>query len=90
MGDRHAAVNFYNAAIQVIQGKEHAQSPTHAYQLFSSACLVDPTFWEAHYQAGNNASDLENKEAAVALYRRALACETTDEQRCRTCTNLNQ
>jgi Tetratricopeptide repeat len=89
MGDRHAAVQFYNTAITALGDK--ATNPgavNHAYQLFASACLVDPTWHESLFQAGNNCSDLEYKEAAVACYRRALECKMTNKERCKVYTNL--
>jgi hypothetical protein len=90
MGDRHAALQFYNSAVQVANDKSQKDWANHAYQLFSSACLVDPTWWEAFYQAGNNCSDLEYmpKEASIACYRRALECEMEDDKRAKCLINI--
>lgn len=72
MGNRPAAVTFYNQAISAYNDKAN---PTHlqlAYQLFSSACVNDPTWATAWYQSGNNNSELELWYTAIACWRQAL------------------
>jgi Tfp pilus assembly protein PilF len=88
MPNREQAVAFYNTALQAFNNLDNPNRMTHAYQLFASAALTDPTWWEAHYQAGNNANDLNNGKAAIACYRRALECEMTDEQKGKVFINL--
>jgi tetratricopeptide (TPR) repeat protein len=88
MGDRAAAVKFFNAALSGVQDENNPNRYTHAYQLFASAALTDPTWAQALYQAGCNCGDLEHKEAAVACFRRALECESTEEERGKAMTNL--
>src|SRR5437773_2623332 len=74
MGDRAAAASFFNTACTAVHETNIPNRFNPSYQLFSSACLTDPTWSEAFYQAGNNCSDLEMKEAAIANYRRGLEC----------------
>ena len=88
MGNRDSAVKLYNQAILAANDKSKPSNPTTAYQLFASACMVDPTFGEAHYQYGNNQFDLKNLSAAVAAYRRALNCDITDKTRACCLANL--
>src|SRR5271166_1925686 len=88
MGDRAAAVKFFNTALSAVNETGNPNRFTHAYQLFSSAALTDPTWHEGLFQAGNNCGDLEYKEAAVACFRRALECQSTDEERGKAMTNL--
>jgi hypothetical protein len=72
MGDRKAAIEFYNEAVKTVQDRSQPSFLSHAYGLFSSACMVDPTFGTGWYQAGNNNSDLDRLYAAVACWRRGL------------------
>ena len=75
MGNRKHASELYNAAVKAVADKTQASYLTHAYHMFSAACVADPTWGLASYQAGNNNSDLGRIPAAVALWRRALECE---------------
>ncbi len=75
MGDRVQAQNFYNQAISAYKDNDNPDRLKLAYGLFSSACMVDPTWPESYYQSGNNNSDLNVLPAAIACWRRALECE---------------
>lgn len=88
MGDRQAAVSFYNQAIVAVNAKENPDHLKHAYQLFSSACMADPLWGEAYYQSGNNNSDLDCLQAAIACWRRALQCDQPPAMRAKTLSNL--
>ena len=82
MGNRLESIKFYNAAIEAHNdGTKNPNHLTSAYQLFSSACLMDPTFFEAWFQSGNNNSNLERYDAAVANWRCALECASTLPER---------
>lgn len=85
MGDRAHAQALYNQGVD----SAHAAGGTvallsHAFQCFVSAAYADPSWWQGHYQCGNNASDLNQmpgvpdprmfSRAALACYRRALEC----------------
>ena len=88
MGDRRQADEFYKAAIAA---HGDASNPDHlklSYGLFGSACMADPTWPEAFYQAGNNNSDLGILPAAIACWRRALECEPDTQLRARVLVNL--
>ena len=91
MGNRAAAVQMYNAGAETIRNpfKDYLQ---HSYKCFASACFADPTWSTAFYQAGNNGTDLEPKDrhlhSTVALYRRALQCEQSADEKARTLSNL--
>lgn len=88
MGDRNTSIQFYNQGVAAITDKSNATNATTAYQLFSSACLADPTHALAWYTYGNNNFDLEKHHAAIAAYRRALHCEQTPQDRAKTLCNL--
>lgn len=88
MGNRQAAVTMYNQAATAANDKSNLTNITTAWQLFSSACYADPTFGLAHYQYGNNCFDQQKHHAAIAAYRRALACNLTKEERGKTLCNL--
>lgn len=90
MGDRATAIQFFNQAVAAINDKSNVTNATTAYQLFVSACLVDPTYWNALYQLGNNNFDLKGVFSAVACWRRALECELTNIERGSVLTNLSQ
>lgn len=77
-----------NQAVQAARDSSKPSNLTTAYQLFSSACIADPTWGDAWYQSANNNFDLKRLEAAVAGYRRALACDLTPDMRARTMLNL--
>lgn len=88
MGNRAAAERFFEQAMQAVADKANPQHLQIAYQLFGSAVLADPTWENAHYQLGNNNSDLKCALAAIANYRQSLECETTDENRAKVLVNL--
>ena len=88
MGDRETAVKFYNAAVAAVNDNRDVNHLTTGYQLFSSAYLADPTFFDTAYQCGNNNSDLGKIEAAVANWRCALACASSDGERAKALVNL--
>lgn len=69
MGDRKSAVEFYNQGVTAAHDRTQL---AHSYLLFSSACMIDPTFGTGWYQAGNNNSDLDRLPAAIACWRRGL------------------
>ena len=66
MGDHETAVKFYNQAVACVNDTRDNNHLTTAYQLFSSARLVDPDWFDANYQCGNNNSDLGKIEAQMA------------------------
>lgn len=78
MGDRHAAVQFFNQGVTSAQDRSRPEFLTHAYQQFVSACYADPTWGNALYYAGNHASDLGHLHTAVACWRRALETDLKD------------
>ncbi len=75
MSDRHAAARFYEQADRVRKDNSDPLNAKRSYELFSAACYADPTWWLAWYQHGNNHNDIKLHHAAVACWRRALACE---------------
>jgi tetratricopeptide (TPR) repeat protein len=88
MGDRASAVKFYNQAVETHNTASDPRHLTTSYQLFSSACIADPTWYEAHFQAGCNNSNLNHIEAAVANWRLALQCEMEPKEKVRALVNL--
>lgn len=88
MADRKSAVDFYNSAVNACNDKSNPNHLQHAYSLFSSAAIADPTFGQAWYQAGNNNSDLNCLPAAIANWRNALNCENTPQERAKILVNL--
>ncbi len=88
MGNRKASVDFYNAAVTAVADRSNPNHLQHAYSLFSSAALADPTYGLAWFQAGNNNSDLDCLHAAIANWRVALTCETDPETRAKILVNL--
>ena len=58
MGNRKFAQDFFNQAVSAVNDANNPTRLNHAYQLFSSACLADPTWGEAWYWSGNNNNDL--------------------------------
>lgn len=88
MGNREGAIKLLATGEQAARDKTHASSQDHAYQQFASACYADPTYGNAFYVNGCNASDLIRPHAAVALFRRALECEQTPNERHKTLSNL--
>lgn len=88
MGDRTTAIALYNQGVSAINDRSNPDYLKHAYQLFSSACLADPTYHHAFYQAGNNNSDLGLHDAAIACWRLALGCSPPSEDEAKIKTNL--
>src|ERR1700675_1870430 len=88
MGDREHSSQLYNAGVTAINAKDNPEHLANAYQMFSAAVYADPTYGLAVYQAGNNASDLNQLPAAIACYRRALECENTQEDTAKILCNL--
>lgn len=89
MGDRNSAVSFFNQALQAHGQKDNPEHLKHSYQLFSSACMADPTWFQAYYQAGNNNSDLDHLPSAIACWRRAIQCEAPDPEMAKALSNLS-
>jgi len=91
MGDRAAAEQFYRTGEQAADHAHKTNSSaalTQAYQNFVAAAFADPTWGQAAYQVGNNATDLKFPHAAVACYRRALECENNASNRAKILCNL--
>lgn len=88
MGNRAESIKFFNQAVSSLKDEKNPNRQSLAYGLFSSAVVADPTFWQAHYQAGCNNHDLKKFDAAVANCRLALQCKTTDEERAKVLVNL--
>jgi hypothetical protein len=75
MGDRATATRFYQQADVVRKDNSDSLNAKRSYELFSAACYADPSWWLTWYQHGNNHNDIKLFHAAVACWRRALACE---------------
>lgn len=88
MADRSSAIAFYNQGVGAVSDGSNPNRLAHAYQLFSSACLADTTWWEAWYQIGNTNSDMNLYPAAIACWRQALLCEMTTHERAKVLCNL--
>jgi tetratricopeptide (TPR) repeat protein len=88
MGKREDAHKLLVKGEQTARDKSHPQYQDHSYQLLSSACYADPSYGNAFYVNGCVASDWVRPHAAVALFRRALECELTDDERVKALTNL--
>jgi tetratricopeptide (TPR) repeat protein len=88
VGDHETAVKFFNQAVTCVNDTRDANHLGTAYQLFSSARLADPDWFDANYQCGNNNSDLDKIEAAVANWRCALWCASSDHERAKALVNL--
>jgi len=69
MGDRVAAINFFNQAAAIPKPQPYAGQPQLQYQLFSSAVMADPTMGHAIYELANANRDLGLNPSAIALYR---------------------
>ena len=78
MGDRAAAIKFYNQGVSAANNKADPKHLQMAYSLWAAACAADPTFPEAFYQAGCANSDMNLLPAAVAAWRRAIECDIKD------------
>jgi hypothetical protein len=72
MADRRAALEMFNHGVAARDDKELPQHLEQAYSLFSSACIVDPSFSTAWYNVGVANGDMGLVAAAVANYRRQL------------------
>jgi len=88
MGDRATAIKFFNKAVETINDKSKPSNPTTAFQLFASACDVDPTWAHGWFQYGNNCSDLNYFHSAIAAYRKALQHETDRDELIKIYSNL--
>lgn len=93
MGDRKSAVDFYNQAISAHGDKDNPDRLKLSYALFSSACMVDSTWPDSYYQAGNNNSDIGGTlihvlPAAIACWRRALENNPDPSMRAKLYANL--
>lgn len=89
MGDRQTAIQFSEQAMRAIQDPSHTVNAQMADNLFNSACVADPTYGHAFYQAGNNNADRKWAHSAVALYRRAAETEMAPPDRARVLCNLS-
>lgn len=88
MGDRQAAISFYNQAVTALQDAANPQRKEHAFKLFTSACVADPTYGEAYYQNGCNLWDYKLTDASIASFRRALTCDMPLSVRAKAFCNL--
>jgi len=88
VGNRAQAVIFYNQAVQAVGDRSNTTNASTAWQLFGAACFADPTWHQAFLTFGNNAFDLERRTAAIAAYRRCLACDPPPLDRAKALCNL--
>lgn len=88
MGNRSSAVDFFNSGQRALQDTTQPSRLQHAYHLFSSAVLVDPTYGNGWYWLGNANSDLNLLPAAVAAWRRGLRCELDTKLRGQMLVNM--
>jgi len=89
VGNRDEAVKFFNQAVQAHNDKTNPQHLQLSYQLFASACIQDPTWSDAFYQAGNNNSELNLWYTAIACWRKALQTDQSNPtDRAKIYTNL--
>jgi hypothetical protein len=89
MGDRATALKFFNRAVDALNDKSNPNHASHSYQLFTSACLVDPSFGKGWFQNGNNTGDMNWLHSAIGYYRRALCGDVDKEERVKTLSNLS-
>jgi len=89
MGNRKFAVDFFNQAVESVNDHNNPTRLNHAYQLFSSACLTDPTWGEAWYWNGNNNNDLNLHPAAIACWRQAVENLTDPTAKAKAMCNLS-
>lgn len=78
MGDRRRAEEYYKAAEAAYADSTKQKHMETAYQLFSSACYTDPTWWQAFRQSGSNNFNLGKTAAAAANWRIALGLKYDD------------
>jgi tetratricopeptide (TPR) repeat protein len=89
VGNRQQAQMLLTKGAEAAADRSQPTNQDHAYQLMASACYSDPTWSEAFYANGCNASDLERPHASVALFRRSLECEfPTLTHKAKALTNL--
>src|SRR6185312_16401015 len=88
MSNRAAAQQMFNAAVTAANERLQSGHLERAYNLFASATIEDPTWWQAHYQMGCNNADQERYPAAIASWRQALACKITSSEKARVLTNM--
>lgn len=88
MGDRAGAEKLLTKGLQSAQDKSRPEHQEHAYQQLTSAAYADPTWALGLYTNGCAAADALRPHAAAALFRRALECEATPNERHKTLTNL--
>jgi tetratricopeptide (TPR) repeat protein len=89
MGNRKFATDFFNQAVNSVNDQSNPTRLNHAYQLFSSACLTDPTWGEAWYWNGNNNNDLNLWPAAIACWRQAIETLPDDSNKAKALCNLS-
>ena len=89
MGNRIQALGLYNAGYKATQDRSYADWGTHAYGMFQSACLTDPTFGQAWAANGNNNGDLNRLNAAIACFRRALRGDLDTDGQIKVMSNLS-
>lgn len=93
MNKRASAVDLYNSGVASAQDKTQPVHLQHAYQLFSSCVMTDPTFGLGWYALGNANTDLHepNKvslQSAIAAFRRALLCDLDADTKAKCLSNL--
>lgn len=88
MVNRAKAIEFYNQAVTAAQDKSQPVHLQHAYHLFTSATVADPTYGEAWYALGNANNDLNKPLAAIAAWRRALQSDFPGENRGHCISNI--
>lgn len=89
MGNRTSAIGLYNAGYKATQDRSYADWATHAYGMFQSACITDPTFGQAWAANGNNNGDLNRTHAAIACFRRALLGDLDTDGQIKVMSNLS-
>jgi tetratricopeptide (TPR) repeat protein len=89
VGNRRAAINFYNTAFEATRNKSFDQWPTHAFGLLQSACLTDPTFGQAWADNGHSIGALNRLHSAIACYRRALQADLGTDEKSKVLSNLS-
>ena len=88
MGDRATAIKFFNQGVAAVSDKSKPTNQSTAFQLFASACHIDPTWAQGYFQYGNNCNDLNFNKTAIAAYRRALQQENTNDELAKTYSNI--
>ena len=88
MGDRTAAIDFYNAAVKAASDNSNPEHLKLSYQLHASAAMADPTWADAIYQCGNINSDLGKLPAAIACWRRGIEIEPEKMLKARLLCNM--